>query len=303
MEDIHVAAECDYIAGMKYKDIAEKYGVTINTVRSWKQRYGWKRCMHTKNEKNVHPKSDAGQQDSDGTKETILNSELTEKEQYFCVLYVKTFNATQSYMKAYSSNYNTANAEGYKLLVKPCIKNEIERLKEIKRQQIICSQEDIIERHMKIAFADIGDYLEFGTKMTDVMGPFGPIEVENEETGKKERLQKEVNFIKLNPSEYTDTSIIQEVKQGKDGVSLKLADKQKSLDFLERYFTMNPMDRHRMEYDNKILELKSSKPDNNVDENMACLAEILMNSRKNRRIEDLEKEPEEEVQNESDSTV
>ena len=31
----------DYQAGMKYKDIAEKYGVSLNTVKSWKTRY-WK---------------------------------------------------------------------------------------------------------------------------------------------------------------------------------------------------------------------------------------------------------------------
>lgn len=36
-------AEQDYIAGMKYKDIAEKYGTTINTVKSWKKRYAWSR--------------------------------------------------------------------------------------------------------------------------------------------------------------------------------------------------------------------------------------------------------------------
>ena len=28
-------AEHDYIAGMKYKEIAEKYNVIINTVKSW----------------------------------------------------------------------------------------------------------------------------------------------------------------------------------------------------------------------------------------------------------------------------
>ena len=31
------------MAGMKYKDIAEKYGTTINTVKSWKKRYAWSR--------------------------------------------------------------------------------------------------------------------------------------------------------------------------------------------------------------------------------------------------------------------
>ena len=36
-------AEQDYIAGMKYKEIADKYGVSINTVKSWKKRYAWTR--------------------------------------------------------------------------------------------------------------------------------------------------------------------------------------------------------------------------------------------------------------------
>ncbi|MEY8356806.1 phage terminase small subunit [Lachnospiraceae bacterium 54-53] len=45
----------DYQSGMKYKDIAEKYNVTINTVKSWKTRYRWskdkKKSVHTKSEK------------------------------------------------------------------------------------------------------------------------------------------------------------------------------------------------------------------------------------------------------------
>lgn len=40
---IHEKAHIDYLAGMKYKDIASKYGVSVNTVKSWKRRYGWKR--------------------------------------------------------------------------------------------------------------------------------------------------------------------------------------------------------------------------------------------------------------------
>jgi uncharacterized protein YjcR len=36
-------AYADYINGLKYKEIAEKYGVSINTVKSWKQRHNWQR--------------------------------------------------------------------------------------------------------------------------------------------------------------------------------------------------------------------------------------------------------------------
>ena len=50
-------AERDYMSGMKYKDIAEKYGVSLATVKSWKTRYGWSReGMHTKNKKSMHTK-------------------------------------------------------------------------------------------------------------------------------------------------------------------------------------------------------------------------------------------------------
>lgn len=56
-------AEKDYKNGMKYKDIADKYGVTINTVKSWKQRYSWTRegaekktSVCTQNEKSMHTK-------------------------------------------------------------------------------------------------------------------------------------------------------------------------------------------------------------------------------------------------------
>lgn len=38
----------DYIAGMKYKDIAEKYEVSLNTVKSWQKRYKWTRNCTTK---------------------------------------------------------------------------------------------------------------------------------------------------------------------------------------------------------------------------------------------------------------
>lgn len=48
MAEKHIQAYKDYVKGMKYKDLAEKYGVSVNTIKSWKQRHGWER-------KRVHP--------------------------------------------------------------------------------------------------------------------------------------------------------------------------------------------------------------------------------------------------------
>ncbi|MNW27559.1 hypothetical protein D3C74_43580 [compost metagenome] len=53
---MHRKAEADYQRGMKYKDIAEKYEVSLNTVKSWKQRHGWSRQKGAPSEKGVHTK-------------------------------------------------------------------------------------------------------------------------------------------------------------------------------------------------------------------------------------------------------
>ena len=48
-------AYADYQQGMKYKDIAEKYGVSLSAVKSWASRY-WKKkdgCNHQ--EEKLHP--------------------------------------------------------------------------------------------------------------------------------------------------------------------------------------------------------------------------------------------------------
>lgn len=281
-------AEQDYMAGMKYKEIAEKYGTTINTVKSWKKRYGWSRGegahkiekVCTQKPKGAHKKAVPI---DDGTKETLQNDDLTPEQQMFCIYYSKTFNAAQSYQKAYGCTYESALRAGPRLLGNVVVKEEIERLKEIKRQQIIATEEDFVEIQMRIAFADIGDYLSFGREKVDVMGAFGP--VKDSETG--ETLKKEVNSVKLNESYKVDTQIIQEVKQGKDGVSLKLADKQKAYDWLTKYFLMHPEDKYKAEFDKKRAEVKDDSAEQ-ILENMQTITDILRHPVANRSIDDFE---------------
>ncbi|MGG1248560.1 phage terminase small subunit [Bacillus spizizenii] len=56
MSEKHICAYKDYINGMKYKDLAEKYGVSVNTIKSWKQRHGWQRKKGAPSKKSVHTK-------------------------------------------------------------------------------------------------------------------------------------------------------------------------------------------------------------------------------------------------------
>lgn len=264
-------AEADYMAGMKYKDIAEKYGTTINTVKSWKKRYGWdrKEGAHKGGKGCTQRKEGAHlpqRQIEDGTKETLQNGDLTPEQQMFCIYYSRTFNATQSYLKAYGCSYDVANAEGYKLLVKPCVKREIERLKEIKRQMIVAEAEDIVELQMRIAFSDIGEYLSFG-----------------QEPGVKGN----INVLHLNESSQVDTQLIREVKQGKDVVSIKLADQQKAFEWLSKYFLMHPEDKYKAEFNRKRANLNENAGEELL-KNMQTLSDILQHPAGNRNIDDFE---------------
>lgn len=54
--DVKEQAKQDYLNGMKYKDLAEKYNVSLNTIKSWIKRYNWSK---DKKEKGA-PKSKKG---------------------------------------------------------------------------------------------------------------------------------------------------------------------------------------------------------------------------------------------------
>lgn len=130
MAEKHIEAEKDYINGMKYKDIADKYGVSEATVKSWKTRYGWirekKKVAHTKNKKSMHTKKVKKDIPKGGTNTVTKgelrvvceNEELNEKQKQFCVFFVKKHNATKAYMQAYGVDYMTAAAASSRLLKK-----------------------------------------------------------------------------------------------------------------------------------------------------------------------------------------
>jgi len=268
-----------YKGGMKLVDIADQIGCSPATIRTWKNRYKWdnggSETFQKKSEtkRNVSKKKIRDETTlDDGTKETLQNDDLTPEQQMFCIYYSRTFNAAQSYQKAYGCSYESAIANGSRLLTNDKVRAEIERLKEIKRQQIVAGADDIVELQMRIAFADIGNYVSFGQKeVTDI---------ETDETYM-------VSVVDLKESKNTDTQLIQEVKRGKDGVSVKLADKQKAIDWLSKYFLVHPDDKYKAEFDKKRAEV-SDDSGAQILQNMQTIADILQHPVANRSISDLE---------------
>lgn len=228
----------DYLSGMKYKDIANKYNVSLNTVKSWKQRK-WKKVC-TQNQKSMHTKCTQEKENKAPPKaalskeeiETLGNDELTDKQRLFCLYYSKSFNATRAYQKAYECDYQTSMVNGPRLLKNARVKDEIMRLKKERCAKSMLSQEDVFQKYIDIAFADITDYLRFGQEEIPVMSAFGPVMVDDPDTGEKIQLKKIVNTVKFRESDEVDGTLIGEVKQGKDGASIKLPDRMKALQWL-----------------------------------------------------------------------
>jgi phage terminase small subunit len=112
---------------------------------------------------------------------------------------------------------------------------------------------------MRIAFADITDYVEFKGKTVPMVHNGVAVTMENPKTGECVPVTRTVNVVRLKDSAHVDGQLINEISEGREGSKIKLADRQKSLDFLARYFELFPMDRHRVEYDRQRLEIERLK--------------------------------------------
>lgn len=214
---------------MLLKDIAKAVGKQDTQIRRWKSLDHWDEELKgnvtipkdnvTKQNNGIEkpPKTELLPEET----ETLNNEELTEKQRLFCLYYVRWFNATKAYQKAYSCDYFTAAANGPRLLGNARIKEEIQRIKDAKIKQTMYSTEDYFQKMIDIAYSDVTDYLSFG----------------QEEAQDKNGNTFMMNVINLKESCDVDGTLIQEVKQGKDGIAVKLVSKEFALKWLDKHYS------------------------------------------------------------------
>ncbi|MDK0740553.1 terminase small subunit [Clostridium perfringens] len=255
---------------IKLIDIAKDLNIKDSQVRKWKSQDNWdeklkgalpinKSNVTNQNENKTNIKKDIKEPIVEEVKEVLENAELTDKQRLFCIYYINCFNAAKAYKKAYECSYESALSNGYRLMENDSIRKEIENLKSHKLNRAMISEEDIFQRYLDIAYANIGDYLKFGrrrknkwTKNKD--GEF--IAVIDPDTGQQDFY--EYNFIELNESSDVDTSLLSEVKEGKDGISIKLKDGMKALDWLTKHMNI-ATDRQKAELE--VLKSRIVKDD------------------------------------------
>lgn len=263
-----------YLAGSKLIDIAKELGVPEGTVRSWKNRYEWD-CNAANKERNVANKTKRRKKAvADEVEAVMQNAGLTDKQQLFCIYYIRSFNATKAYQKAYGCDYNSAMQNGSRLLRNDKVKAEILRMKQEMFNREFLSESDIFQKYMDIAFADITDYLEFGTEEVPVISMHGPVKVTDPKTGEEKQLMKTVNKVRFKDSTQLDGTILAEVKQGKDGASIKLADRMKALQWLsdhmdlattEQKIQLQKLKEGRRDFEDDGAEVHVYFPDNGRD--------------------------------------
>lgn len=223
-----------YKQGLKLIDIANQLGVAEGTVRSWKNRYKWNgetNATLQKNKRNVakenkQTKKVKKESVADEVEAVIQNADLTDKQQLFCIYYIRCFNATKAYQKAYDVDYATAVVNGPRLFGNARIKDEIFRLKQERLNREFLSESDIFQKYMDIAFADVTDFVEFGNEDVDVILDTG------------ERKTITVSHVNIKNDADVDGTIISEVSKGKDGVKVKLADRMKALQWLSDHMDL-----------------------------------------------------------------
>lgn len=218
----------------KLKDIAAELGVSESQIRKWKNQDKWKGNVTNQVKGNVTKKAAVAEE----VERVIKNPNLTDKQRLFCLYYVRCFNATRAYQKAYGVDYSTAASIGYRLLEKDGVREEIQKLKQSRLNREMLEERDIFQKYMDIAFADITDYVEFGREEIQVMGAFGPVEIKDPETGESVSLKRTVNTVRFKESDEVDGTLIAEVKQGKDGASVKLMDRMKALNWLAEHMDL-----------------------------------------------------------------
>ncbi|MEK4809054.1 terminase small subunit [Bacillus cereus] len=239
-------------------EIAEELGIkNPSQIRKWKSQDKWDEKINgnvtiaKRSVTNVkNPKTKAK------LKEILDDEELSEKERLFCLYYVKYFNGTQAALKAGYSK-DGAHVQASRLLRRERVSSYIKELKGELVENVFVEALDVLKEYIKIAFADITNYVTFGQR---------EVEFQDDEGNQFTRM---MNFVDLQEADLVDGSIITEVKQGKDGVSVKLADKMKALDKLSQYFDLVPdtfkhqieAERHRMQQEMQKVQIEKVKAD------------------------------------------
>lgn len=172
---------------------------------------------------------EADDEELDQIHQILEESGLQDRSKLFILYYLQTYDATHAAQRA---GYTTERSHsiGFNFLAREDVVEVMTKIKKIMHTKVFVNAHDVLNEYIKIAFADITDFLDFNGQE-----------------------------VKLKPSDQVNGKLISEVKQGRDGITFKLHDKMKALDKLDKLFELIP-DR-RLQLEEKKFELQKKAID------------------------------------------
>lgn len=211
---------------MNWKKIKDEYETTDNTLKTLAEKYdiklGTLKSHKSRDAKDGNPwsrdgtKKDATKPQKVASKKKVVaqdeifylseseNDGFTDKQRLFIMYYVKYWNATKAYKKAYDCDYSTARTNGARLLAKANICDEIIKVRDSLSNDALLDKRTLLQKWIDIAFADVTDYLKFGRQE----------EIEYQEDGQPELDMNgnvktyAFNYVHLNDSNDIDGALI-----------------------------------------------------------------------------------------------
>jgi phage terminase small subunit len=237
------AIERDYNTGMKYKELAEKYGVAISTVKSWKTRYKWDRSVQKdayKKQKSTRTKKDVRTQGKTTEEQPIDNEvdtlNITDKQRRFADEYLIDLNATQAAIRAgYSPR--TAQQQSSDLLLKLVIRDYIDQRLAEQSARTGINSERILREYARMGFARVPDIVDTTTgKVKENLSPDDAAAISS---------------IKIKTFE-SDNGFSTECE-------VKIHDKQKALQRLEKYQGLTKQEDEHLQLEQQKLEFAKAQ--------------------------------------------
>ncbi|PWK07509.1 terminase small subunit [Tumebacillus permanentifrigoris] len=221
------------------KALAEKHGMSVDTLKSWMKRDAQRGDKWTKNEgapvhtkgapssnSKVHPEergvSPPEAEVVDGAEEPT-NPDLTPRQRRFVEEYLIVPNATQAAIRAgYSAK--TAKEQGHRLYTNVHIRSAIDAAQTARAQRKKVDADWVLERLIKMADYNTRDFQQLITRKVKVLQPGGNVE------------EFEVQDVVFN--EDFDGTITGGLSKGKDGLKMEMPDRLQTLKLIGQHIGM-----------------------------------------------------------------
>lgn len=149
---------------------------------------------------------------------------LNEKQLKFCNEYLVDLNATQAAIRAGYSE-KTAYSQGQRLLKHVEVQKIVQKLKQERSKRLEITQDRVLEELASIAFANMADYARI-------------VEEEGQDLLGNPVTYKKVDFALTEDLSQDQTKAIASIKEGRNGIELKMHDKLRALEKLGEHLGM-----------------------------------------------------------------